>query len=536
MATGAEDVPKSKKEPLSPPKEEKSKGTAQKAKEGEQEKGSWLKENLEAIVVAIVLALIIRHFAMEAFVIPTGSMAPTLLGAHVDATCAYCGKMQPVSAKYYDTMTEGTYRVEARCPGCGKAVGARIPVEEVTDGYVLVRCPDCEERFRTALDPHAKPERFQVISPVCVNCSREFEAEVELADFSPDSVWRRLLPRWIRHLIKPGGLKGGNKILVNKFIYRFQKPMRWDVFVFKSPQQPDKNFIKRLVGLPGERLDIRNGDIFIDGRIARKPRHVQEVLWREIYDIHQVDREGPSLAWQEDAGCFRIEGKTIRVETGREEARLRYAREIKDLNTYNDAHASGSNVVGDLRLCFAVVLEGEQGGVKGYLEENSLSFSFFLRGKGEKEPSRLLMESQVLAENPDIFLTPGREHVIAFSNVDDRVELYLDGKRIFQYDYRIDCESTFHSAVKIGLVNNKATFRDVKLSRDLYYLSYVPGSFWRSNPFEIGEKAYFAMGDNTSNSTDSRKWGTVSEGYLVGKAFAVFWPATPWDWQVKLIK
>ena len=40
----------------------------------------WIKENVEAIAIAIVMALIIRQFAIEAFKIPTESMAPTLYG------------------------------------------------------------------------------------------------------------------------------------------------------------------------------------------------------------------------------------------------------------------------------------------------------------------------------------------------------------------------------------------------------------------------------------------------------------------------
>ena len=41
------------------------------------------RENIEAIVVAVILAVFVRHFAVEAFEIPTGSMAPTLFGMHV---------------------------------------------------------------------------------------------------------------------------------------------------------------------------------------------------------------------------------------------------------------------------------------------------------------------------------------------------------------------------------------------------------------------------------------------------------------------
>src|SRR3954469_11029810 len=53
--------------------------------------GANVKETLESILVAFVLAFIFRCFVVEAFVIPTGSMAPTLMGAHTRHVCQECG-------------------------------------------------------------------------------------------------------------------------------------------------------------------------------------------------------------------------------------------------------------------------------------------------------------------------------------------------------------------------------------------------------------------------------------------------------------
>src|SRR5436190_22957438 len=50
-----------------------------------------IRETVESIVVAFVLAFLFRTFEAEAFVIPTGSMAPTLYGQQRDVTCAHCG-------------------------------------------------------------------------------------------------------------------------------------------------------------------------------------------------------------------------------------------------------------------------------------------------------------------------------------------------------------------------------------------------------------------------------------------------------------
>ena len=54
----------------------------------------------------------------------------------------------------------------------------------------------------------------------------------------------------------------GDRILVDKFLYQFVDPERWDVAVFKCPYESKTNFIKRIVGLPGEMVKISHGDLF----------------------------------------------------------------------------------------------------------------------------------------------------------------------------------------------------------------------------------------------------------------------------------
>ena len=56
------------------------------------------RETIESLAMALVLAMLLRGFAAEAFVIPTGSMAPTLMGRHKDVTCPQCGYQYQVGA------------------------------------------------------------------------------------------------------------------------------------------------------------------------------------------------------------------------------------------------------------------------------------------------------------------------------------------------------------------------------------------------------------------------------------------------------
>lgn len=62
-------------------------------------------------------------------------------------------------------------------------------------------------------------------------------------------------------------LKDGDRILVNKFLYYFGDIERGDVVVFWYPEDPKLSFIKRVVALPGETVEIRSGAVFVNGTL-----------------------------------------------------------------------------------------------------------------------------------------------------------------------------------------------------------------------------------------------------------------------------
>lgn len=60
-------------------------------------------------------------------------------------------------------------------------------------------------------------------------------------------------------------LHDGQFLIVNKLVYYIHPPERGDVIVFHSPVNPRKDFIKRVIGLPGEEVEIREGQAYVDG-------------------------------------------------------------------------------------------------------------------------------------------------------------------------------------------------------------------------------------------------------------------------------
>lgn len=63
----------------------------------------------------------------------------------------------------------------------------------------------------------------------------------------------------------------GDRIFVDKVSYRFKEPQRGDIIVFKYPLDKKKDFVKRLIGLPGDKIEIRDGKLVINSRLVEDP-------------------------------------------------------------------------------------------------------------------------------------------------------------------------------------------------------------------------------------------------------------------------
>ncbi|GAB6137678.1 signal peptidase I [Halanaerobaculum tunisiense] len=60
-------------------------------------------------------------------------------------------------------------------------------------------------------------------------------------------------------------LQPGDRIFANKLIYRFRDPQRQEIIVFKYPVNPQRKFIKRVIGLPGDKIKIVGGQVYVNG-------------------------------------------------------------------------------------------------------------------------------------------------------------------------------------------------------------------------------------------------------------------------------
>jgi len=114
---------------------------------------------------------------------------------------------------------------------------------------------------------------------------------------------------WIPSASMVPTLKYGDRVLVNKFIYRFTEPERGDIIVFKSVDGDGQDLIKRVVGLPGDEIAVRRGKLFVNGEPQKEPYVNKKYPDRSFYAPTTVPKDhvfamGDNRANSQDSRVF----------------------------------------------------------------------------------------------------------------------------------------------------------------------------------------------------------------------------------------
>lgn len=455
------------------------------AVEVDVEEGHWLKENIEAIVIALIMALIIRAFAVEAFKIPTHSMLPTLVGEYME-----------------------------------------------------------------------------------------------------------------------GGVpKGGDKILVNKFIYSIREPERWDVIVFKYPLNEARNFIKRLVGLSEEQTLIYKGDIWVrpapngtpDERapfkVQRMPRDVQLAMWQLNYDS-RTDPDGPQIGraldaspdyepfWEpcrvdannlasnrdftsdrsafggdgdvdfdrpvrsfntsdrvlhwyprdRNSGWSARDGILVCEASGDEIHALGYARRIFDTMSLPDAptlpplpsdNSHIKHLVGDKRFTAQITLDTAETRWWVELRRDDETIVFEIKGDGHGSltfdhagrATRFERDMLEVLRERAVAIAPGKPMRFDIAVADRTAIVSIDRVELVRWEFGTDMPLDVNtlsgdvlideSTLRFGISNGSATVGDIRIYRDEHYRA---GNDRVAPVYTQGPDQFLPLGDNCPRSKDARLW------------------------------
>ncbi|MDG2126795.1 MAG: S26 family signal peptidase [Fuerstiella sp.] len=104
----------------------------------------------------------------------------------------------------------------------------------------------------------------------------------------------------------------GDQLLVHKDVFDFRRPRRWENVVFRNPANPGEAYVKRIVGLPGETVQVINGDVFIEGVIARKNLETIRDIRIEVFDLaHLADADDWRMPWEIDGNWSAEDGRLV---------------------------------------------------------------------------------------------------------------------------------------------------------------------------------------------------------------------------------
>jgi signal peptidase I len=206
---------------------------------------SHWRENCEVILVAIVVAVGIRSYFLQPFKIPTGSMQPTLNGIIGNPSTEpppnllrQIGEFIMLGRNYVNVVSREDDQV------------IQIEQKKFLFFFTLSRLICVHQEFLVYVPPETLNHDFKVF---------------------PGRTYRR------GDIIVRGAVDTGDQVFVDKFSYNFVKPRRGDVFVFRTnhipgiredPEAGSPFYIKRLAGLPGDRLRIAPPFLYINEKKA----------------------------------------------------------------------------------------------------------------------------------------------------------------------------------------------------------------------------------------------------------------------------
>lgn len=526
-----------------------------------------IRESVETIVFVVVLVLLLKLFVTEAFVIPTGSMAETLFGYQKIIACEQCGHEFPVNSHDEVEPNQLTGRrhplVGYTCPNCrftgrvqdlnpipGNRTGDRVlvlkPIYHLKNpdrgDVVVFKFP---EKPQENLSAQNYIKRAMGFGGETIGIHRGDLYVTRSLTYPPDLVGEDGYPLYPRpedpnDLWRPVYMYENNEAATELFQASRQANFTgleggFDI-IRKTPEQvlACKRIVwdndrqpKQLAGKVPPRWYAEEGQAGNwNPDNARMPRvfdhSSNELHWLRYR--HLIDVWGAGGGDPQPQHIDNFLGYNAGID-------------IDPLNrTESSRSSSNDNLwVGDLIIeCEADIQAGNEVVLELSKGQNRFQATF---GNGQVKLTATGPNAPQFGEPRECKVNDAGKYKLRFANVDCRLLVWVNDDLVAEADCAPGTtiseeladsegyteENDVKAPASIG-ARGVVTIRSIQLYRDIYYTKNSNGDHAGANLFYVQPGHYLCLGDNSAQSSDSRKWGTVPERLMLGKAVFVFFP------------
>ena len=331
----------------------------------------------------------------------------------------------------------------------------------------------------------------------------------------------------------------GDRVLVDQWYGRWQQPSRWDLVALQSPDGSGEMIVKRIIGMPGEQVAIRSGDLFVDGRLLRKPLSVFREMMVLVHDDRFIPTtsaklprrwrgEQASTSWKPVTHGYRfkehakvaVDGNTAQsshdwltyrhwlcFSKGVPRTQRTEETSVLDSLGYNQDCPRGQlNAVSDLVLSGSFVIDGE-GSFSLRVADGAMWYIAELNWPERKW--RLRRDNDVLITVASQGVSCSVPFLMEYGMYDRKVLLTVNGRVLLEFDVNPVPQAPDDapaSRLSIGAVGLSVEASSLRVVRDVYFLA--PGPPWThwDAPRHLHAGHFLLLGDNAAMSTDSRHW------------------------------